>query len=198
MVTVPPSWPGAVDGEHDLAVAGRPVPGLERQLVHGPAGRGAADEVQRRGDRAADPGEAELGGDALGGERARDGGDAGHLRRVAQLGGRRLRGVDGDRDVRAVLRRERVVERAVRVGQHAEREGRGGGGGQDDQADDDGLKPPAAEAAAGGAEDGAHGLRSGDRVGGDLAVGDVDDPPGVPVGELRAVRDDDQRLALAR
>jgi len=57
-----------------------------------------------------------------------------------------------------VLRRERVVERAVRVGQHAQGEGRGGGGGQDDQADDDSLKPSAAETAAGGVEDGAHGL----------------------------------------
>ena len=86
-----------------------------------------------------------------------------------------------DRDVGAVLRRERVVERAVRVGEHAEGENRGGGGGEHDQADDDGLQPAAAEAAAGGAEDGAHGRAP-------LTVSEAtrpsamrDDPPGVAV-----------------
>ena len=86
------------------------------------------------------------------GERPGDGGDAAHVRGVRQLRGGGGGGVHGDGHVRAVLRRERVVERAVRVGEHAEGERGGGGGDEDDQADDDGLEPPAAEAAARGAE----------------------------------------------
>ena len=69
------------------------------------------------------------------------------MRGVRYLGGRGDGRVEGDSDVRAVLLRERVVEGAVRVGEHAEREGGGGGAGEHHEADHDGLQPPAAQAA---------------------------------------------------
>ena len=57
-----------------------------------------------------------------------------------------------------------MVERGVRVGEHAERQGGGRGRDEHHEADDDGLELPPAKAAAGGAEHSGHDLVPATRV----------------------------------
>ena len=144
-------------GHHDLPVVSGPVPPVQGEIVHRTAGGGPADDLQRSRIAARHPGHGQVGCHRDRGERPSRGGHAGQPGRGRDLRRRRHRGVHGRGDVRAVLGRERVVERAVRVGEHADSERRGGGGGQRHQADDHRLQPAPAQAAAGRAKDRGHG-----------------------------------------
>ena len=141
--------------QHDLVRLRRPVAGLQREVVHRAARRRTADHGQLRLEHAAAgrPGLAGRRGhgDGRGDRRLGEGpGRRGHPRQVrggGELGGARP---DGRGHLRAVLGRERVVERRVRVDQQAEGQRRGGGRDQQDQADHHGLHAPAGQPAARG------------------------------------------------
>ena len=179
--------------EHDLAGAGPPAAGADRDVVdrgvrqrtarNGQAVEGAAAERPERGS----------------GHRPRAGArrnGIGGLGRGERGVGRR--GVEVDDEVRAVRARERLLE--GRLGRDQDVQGEGGRTAREEQHDgeDSGLEPATARSAVAFVATAPIRPPAGSWAGRPRSsVDEVDDPVGVPLGELLVVGDEQDRLAAA-